>query len=123
MGFHAIDGSWHEVECTGPGLGYGACIAWTSVWFPRKIPRNFLSRPFLFGFSAAEAVESLKSARGVANYSHLIEANYFEQCGCRENVNTFRVPGEEAEDPYEELTEVAAKRGHQRGSSAGISRS
>ena len=38
------DGSWHEVECTGPGLGYNGCIAWTSVWLPRKIPKNFLSR-------------------------------------------------------------------------------
>ena len=66
----ANDGSWHEVECNGPDRGYGGCVAWTSLWFPRKIPKNFLSRPFLCGFCAAEAIERLKLAGDdVANYS------------------------------------------------------
>ena len=77
------------------------------MWLPRKIPKNFLSRPFLCGICAAEAVESLKLADGgVANYSHLVEADCLEQYGRRENPRIFGVPEQEAEDPYEKVTIV-----------------
>ena len=45
----------------------------------------FLSRPFLCGFCAAEALEKLNLAGdGAANCSHIIEADCLEQCGRRE---------------------------------------
>ena len=94
------DGSWHEVECTGSGVDGNGCIAWSSVWLPRKIPRNFLSRPFLCGFCADAEIERLKTDQGgVAHYSHLIEKDCLEQYRRKDTIRVFGVPEQQEEDP------------------------
>ena len=47
----------HQVQCTNKG-----CEIWTDVWIPKKIPRNFLTRPFFCGFCTAAKFEATEIA-------------------------------------------------------------
>ena len=53
------DGFNHQVQCTTDG-----CEIWTDIWIPKKLPRNFLSKPFLCGFCAAEKLGNLEKTCG-----------------------------------------------------------
>ena len=44
------NGSYHMVEWTGDGCEGNACIVWSRIWLPERIPKNLLARPFLCGF-------------------------------------------------------------------------
>ena len=43
----AHDGGWHENKNNGPILRYEGCIACTSVWLPKKLPKKIISRLIL----------------------------------------------------------------------------
>jgi hypothetical protein len=54
------EGSDHLVNCTGDGADGTGCVAWVTLWLPKKIPKGFLNRDFLCGYCAAEAVAKLQ---------------------------------------------------------------
>ena len=47
----------NQVQCTNKG-----CEIWTDVWIPKKIHRNFLTRPFFCGFCTAAKFEATEIA-------------------------------------------------------------
>ena len=54
------EGMMHLIECNGDGVNGNGCVAWTSIWLPKKLPRGFNERRFLCGFCAAAEVEQMK---------------------------------------------------------------
>ena len=56
------DGSMQLIQCTGTGPDGKDCVAWTCIWLPKGIPRNFMDRPFLCGFCTASGFEECKTS-------------------------------------------------------------
>ena len=72
----ADKGSWHTMQCTGPGRSAQAdqCVARVQIWLPTDIPRNFLNRDIYCGFCAASTSKNTeKSVKKLDN-----KQNFFE---------------------------------------------
>ena len=100
------NGSYHMVECTGGGCDGNGCIVWSRIWLPERIPKNFLTRPFLCGFCAHDKIAETGTPQleGRARF----EADAMQQYGRRDNVRIVGLDdGGSNEDPYEEVIKVA----------------
>ena len=104
-----IDGSMHLIQCTGTGPDGKNCVAWKSIWLPKRRPINFMDRPFLCGFCAAARFEECKTSPPSKNADimSLFCADSNEQHGRRANIRIFQVEEINDEDVYERVVKVA----------------
>ena len=102
------DGSIHLKQCTATGPESKDCVAWTSIWLPKRKPRNFIDRPFLSGFCSALGLIECKTSSPSKNtdFTSLFCANLIEQYGRLDNISVFGVEQNFDEDVFERVVEV-----------------
>ena len=101
------NGSYHMVECTGDGCD--GCIIWSKIWFPERIPKIFLARPFLCGFYDHDTIsKSSQAGAPVLEEQTIFGADAIQQYGSRENVRIVGLDdGSSNEYPYQEVIKMA----------------
>ena len=103
------DGPTHLIQCTGIGPGDRDCVAWTSLWLPKRIPRKFMDRNVQCGFCATSGTGQCKTSPPSSNadFTTLRCAYSNELCGRRFSIFSFGVEDMNYEDVYERVAEVA----------------
>ena len=109
----------HLIECNGDGVNGKGCVAWTSIWLPKKLPRGFNERRFLCGYCAADEVEQMKEKLAKSQQTSqpdqvlgsVLSSDAIEQYGRRDNIRIFGVADVQDEDPYHTVIQVASEAG------------
>ena len=85
------------------------CLAWTSTWLPKQIPRKFMDCTFLCGFCAASVFEECKTSPSSnnADITSLFCADLNERYGRRDNIRIFGVEENYDEDVKERVVDAA----------------
>ena len=80
---------------------------------PKRIPKNFMDRPFLCGFCAASGFEECKTSptSNNADIASLLCADSNEQYRRRDNIRILGVDEINDEDVYERVVEMANDNG------------
>ena len=102
------DGSMHHIQSTGTCPDGKDCVAWTSIWLTKRIPSNFMDRPFSRDFRAASGFEECKSSppSNNADITKLFCADPNEQYG-RDIILIFGVEiNDENKNVYERVVEL-----------------
>ena len=100
----------HLIQCTGTSPVGKDCVAWTSIRLPKRIPKNFMDRPFVGGFCAAPVFEDCKAPppSNNTNNTSLFCADSHEQHGRTRNIRIFEVQNND-EDVCDCVVNVATE--------------
>ena len=101
--------SEHLIQCTGTDPDDKDCAAWTSMWLPKRLPRNFIDCPFLRSFCAASGCEECKKSQpsNGADIKSLFCADSIEQWGWRNNIRICVVEEINDKDVHGRVAEAA----------------
>ena len=110
------EGSTHLFECTERGQDGKICVVWIPKWLPKRIPRDFTNRPFVWRFCAATEDAELRTTAATPKDSAIstkltspfnVDSN--NQHDRWDNVRIFGVYEEADEDVCQKLFDVTAR--------------
>ena len=83
-------GKLHLIECTGLDKG-NRYVLRIKLWLPKKIHRNFLTRPFHCGFCSAERATQVSRQVSSRTPTGAFYVDVLEQYGRKDNIRSLGV--------------------------------